>query len=193
MAIVGALLRHPYAGLFAIQVLGLVGLAPPEEVVLFAAGVVIARGKASGPLIFATATAGLVLCDMALYVAGRASREAFGRCQWLARFVPRLPERVSPEAARKGPLALLIGRWIPGVRPALLFTAGSAGWNSLRVAVIDAISATASCLLWTSLGVAGARQIPSALLYPGVIAISVAMILVVAATGWRRADSRKLS
>ena len=193
MAIAEALLRHPYAGLFAIQVLGLAGLAPPEEVVLFAAGVVIARGNASGPLLFVTATAGLLLCDMVLYGAGRASREAFGGCQWLARLRPRLPERVSPEAARKGPLALLIGRWIPGVRPALLFTAGAAGWNIQRVAVIDAVSATASCFLWTSLGVAGARQIPSALLYPGIIAISVAMILVVAAAGWRRADSRRLS
>lgn len=187
MAIVSALLRHPYAGLFAIQILGLVGLAPPEEVVLFAAGVVIARGKASGPLLLATSTAGLVFCDMALYFAGWASRKAVAGCRWTARLCPKLTERQARETARKGPLALLFGRWVPGVRPALLFTAGAAGWSLRRVAAIDVPSAAASCLLWTALGAFGAQQIPSAFLYPGVIAVAVATILVVVATSWRRA------
>lgn len=123
----------------------------PSEIVLPAAGALIELGRLNGPLTWLAALLGSVLGALILYGAGRAFGEQRTRRVLLA--VPLVEsddvDRADAWFARRGELAVFVGRLIPGVRslislPAgaarmplgkfvLLTAAGSAIWNSLLI------------------------------------------------------------
>jgi membrane protein DedA with SNARE-associated domain len=145
----GAVAAHPYVGIFALQLLGLAGLAPPEEVTLVCAGYLSFRGRAFGPVLAATSACGLILCDLAIFFLGRLA----GR----RRAIPLLrrlwpPEKFRAFFARHGARMIFFGRWFVGIRPALFFSAGLSGLSWKRVALADAPAALWSTLFWFGAG-----------------------------------------
>src|SRR2546422_7412119 len=106
-----------YVAIFVVVVLGNVGLPLPEETVLALAGYLVWRGELSLPLVLAVGVVSAVAGDNLGYWLGRRyGRTALPR---YARWVLGHPERLqSMEAfvAGRGPFAVFVARFIPGIR-----------------------------------------------------------------------------
>ncbi len=139
-----------YAGLAVLMVVENVFPPIPSEAVLPLAGYFVGRGELSFPLVLATATAGSVGGSVILYELARAGGRPFAR-RFLkfARQDPDRLERAEEWFDRRGAVAVLLGRCVPGVRsvialPAgvlrmrrakyiLLTTLGTAVWNTALI------------------------------------------------------------
>ena len=121
----------------------------PSEVVLPAAGALIELGRLNGALTWACALLGSVLGALVLYGAGRAFGEERTRRVLLA--VPLVEvddvDRADAWFARRGELAVFVGRLIPGVRSLISLPAGAAGMPLGRFVVLTA----AGSAIWNSL------------------------------------------
>jgi membrane protein DedA with SNARE-associated domain len=121
----------------------------PSEVVLPAAGALVELGRLNGPLTWLAALLGSVLGALILYGAGRAFGEERTRRVLLA--VPLVEsddvDRADAWFARRGELAVFVGRLIPGVRSLISLPAGAAGMPLGRFVVLTA----AGSAIWNSL------------------------------------------
>lgn len=126
----------------------------PGDTVTLAGAVLVAAGQLSLPATFLTVLAGSLV--------GSALDHAFGR--WLARrMTPAIPatglrarlmpslERAREAFRRHGDLALVLNRFLPGIRALLFVAAGFSGLPLGRVLALGALSAA----LWNSLILAG--------------------------------------
>jgi membrane protein DedA with SNARE-associated domain len=137
-----------YLGLFAMMLAETLFPPLPSEAVLPLAGYLADRGEFHLVAVLAASTAGSVLGAAVLYeLARRGGRPFAHRFLRFARLEPARLERAEGWFARRGPLVVLVGRCVPGVRslvslPAgilrmprweyLLYTAiGSLAWNGL--------------------------------------------------------------
>jgi membrane protein DedA with SNARE-associated domain len=118
-------------------------------VVLPAAGALVELGRLNGPLTWLAALLGSVLGALILYGAGRAFGEERTRRVLLA--VPLVEsddvDRADAWFARRGELAVFVGRLIPGVRSLISLPAGAAGMPLGRFVVLTA----AGSAIWNSL------------------------------------------
>ncbi|HEX6887864.1 MAG TPA: DedA family protein [Candidatus Nanopelagicales bacterium] len=121
----------------------------PSEVVLPAAGALIELGRLNGPLTWLCALLGSVLGSLVLYGAGRAFGEARTRRVLLA--VPLVEsddvDRADAWFARRGELAVFVGRLIPGVRSLISLPAGAARMPLGRFLVLTALGSA----IWNTL------------------------------------------
>jgi membrane protein DedA with SNARE-associated domain len=110
-----------YPAIFVVVVLGNVGLPVPEETILALAGYLVWRGKLRLSLVLAVGIVSAVVGDNIGYWLGRRyGQTALPR---YARWVLGHPERLEGMkafVARRGPLAVFVARFVPGIR----FTAG---------------------------------------------------------------------
>ena len=110
-----------YAAIFVVVVLGNVGLPVPEETILALAGYLVWRGKLRLSLVLVVGIVSAVVGDNIGYWLGRRYGQiALPR---YARWVLGHPERLETMkafVARRGPVAVFVARFVPGVR----FTAG---------------------------------------------------------------------
>ncbi|MGH7366254.1 MAG: DedA family protein [Candidatus Rokuibacteriota bacterium] len=110
-----------YVAIFVVVVLGNVGLPVPEETILALAGYLVWRGKLRLSIVLAVGIVSAVVGDNIGYWLGRRyGQTALPR---YARWVFGHPERFETMKAfvrRRGPLAVFVARFVPGVR----FTAG---------------------------------------------------------------------
>ena len=139
-----------YVGLALLMVAETVFPPIPSEAVLPLAGYLVEQGELDLWLVLGVSTGGSVAGAMVLYEAARRGGRPFA--QRFLRFGRLDPERLDDAErwfARRGPLVVLLGRCVPGVRslvslPAgvlrmprweyLLFTlVGSAVWNGVLV------------------------------------------------------------
>ena len=110
-----------YPAIFVVVVLGNVGLPVPEETILALAGYLVWRGKLRMSLVLAVGIVSAVVGDNIGYWLGRRyGQTALPR---YARWVLGHPERLETMKAfvsRRGPVAVFVARFVPGIR----FTAG---------------------------------------------------------------------
>lgn len=125
--------EYGYAGLFALLVLGIVGLPVPDETLLVFSGYLISKGRLHPVLTFASAFAGSVCGISISYLLGRtlgqAAIERYGK---LLHVTPAKVELVHQWFRRVGNWLLSVGYFIPGVRH---FTALVAGMSGLEFRV----------------------------------------------------------
>jgi membrane protein DedA with SNARE-associated domain len=126
---------------------GGIGLPIPEELALVTAGWFIARGEPAWPMCVAAILA-VLAGDVLMYVAGRSARLGLVRRLIGERRILKL-EAV---CLRWGAKLLLVARFVPGLRSALLVAAGAGRVSFARFAVCDGIAALAGAGLWISLG-----------------------------------------
>jgi membrane protein DedA with SNARE-associated domain len=139
-----------YAGLALLMLAETVFPPIPSEAVLPLAGYLVEQGDFRFLTVLITATAGSVLGSVLLYEAARHGGRPFAnRFVRIGRLDPQKLDEAERWFARRGPLVVLFGRFVPGVRslvalPAgllrmprweyLLFTVvGSAVWNAALV------------------------------------------------------------
>jgi len=121
----------------------------PSEVVLPAAGALVTLGELNGPLTFVLATVGSVLGALLLYGVARAFGRDRTRRVMLA--VPLIDaddvDRAEDWFARRGEVAVLVGRLIPGVRSLVSLPAGAAGMPLGRFVLMTTIGSA----IWNGL------------------------------------------
>jgi membrane protein DedA with SNARE-associated domain len=139
-----------YAGLALLMLAETVFPPIPSEAVLPLAGYFVERGEFAFVAVLVTSTAGSVLGALLLYEAARHGGRPFAnRFMGFARLDPAKLDEAERWFAKRGPLIVLLGRCVPGMRslvslPAgllrmprweyLLFTLlGSAIWNTVLV------------------------------------------------------------
>jgi membrane-associated protein len=119
----------------------------PGETVVVASGVAVA-GHGWSPLILAvlaTATAGVLGGDLLAYLLGGRSGPAVTRRLRRGRRGAALHDGVAALMRRHGPVLLVFGRYLPGVRSATAYTAGAVGFPIPRFITFTLLGG----LLWT--------------------------------------------
>ena len=110
-----------YTAIFVVVVLGNVGLPVPEETILALAGYLVWRGKLRMSLVLIVGIVSAVVGDNIGYWLGRRyGQTALPRyARWVLGHPERL-EQMKAFVARRGPIAVFVARFVPGIR----FTAG---------------------------------------------------------------------
>jgi membrane protein DedA with SNARE-associated domain len=167
---------------------GGVGLPVPEELALVTAGYWLARHAVAPALMIPAAIAAVLAGDVMLYLAGRGGSALGGARRRLGE--ARL-QRLERAFARHGAKLLLVGRFVPGLRSALLIAAGAGRMPLPRLALCDGGAALVGAAAWMALGyrlgpeLARARVIADrAHLVLAVVAI-VAIVLIVVVS-WQK-------
>jgi membrane protein DedA with SNARE-associated domain len=147
-SLISWLSHYGYPGLFALLLLGIVGLPIPDETLLVFSGYLISKGRLDPVLTFLTAFAGAACGISVSYwlgsTLGHTAVERYGRYIQLTE--ERL-ERVHRWFRRVGNWLLSIGYFIPGVRH---FTAVVAGMSGLEFPVF-AVFAYVGAAVWVAL------------------------------------------
>jgi membrane protein DedA with SNARE-associated domain len=142
----GPLLNHAtYFGIALGLVLTGMGLPVPEEVFLIVAGVASRDGSLNPYLALAACLVGAVLGDCLTYGIGYQFGQSVLRAGgWMARWLhPERERQMEEMIAHHGLKALLLARFLVGLRGTVYLAAGVLRVPFLRFLAVDAVSATA--------------------------------------------------
>ncbi|HEY3741417.1 MAG TPA: DedA family protein [Bryobacteraceae bacterium] len=128
--------NYGYIALFALLILGIVGLPIPDETLMVFSGYLIQRGTFHGPQAFLTALCGSI-CGITLsYMIGRTlGLPAVNRYGKYIHFTPERLAIVLKWFERVGHWALFIGYYIAGVRHVSAIVAGTSGLSWPKFAI----------------------------------------------------------
>jgi membrane protein DedA with SNARE-associated domain len=162
----------------AALLLGGLGMPVPEELALVTAGYWIWRGH-DGASLAAAALAAVLAGDLTLYLIGRGG----ARVGVVARRVGAERRAALERAfARHGAKLVLAGRFVPGLRSAMLLAAGASRMPLVRLALWDGLGACLAVALWISVGLRLGPHLERArTLVEGGRAIGLALALVAGA------------
>jgi membrane protein DedA with SNARE-associated domain len=158
---VPTIIEHsPYLGLFALLVLGGLGLPFPEDATLIACGFLIAAGVVQPIPALAVVYAGIVVTDWGLYAVGK----KYGRLVVNHRRFRRIlsAERLSALEEmfkKRGIIFILIGRHLVGLRAQILIVAGVMRMNLMKFLLADAVSSLFTIALMVGAGYAGGNSL----------------------------------
>lgn len=145
--------QYGYAAIFALLVLGIVGLPVPDETLLTFTGYLIYKGHLSPPLAFASALAGSASGITVSYTLGRifgmALIHRFGKYLHLT---PERLERAHAWFERIGQWSLTFGYFIPGVRHLTAYAAGISNLEPPRFALFAYMGSVLWVTTFLSLG-----------------------------------------
>jgi membrane protein DedA with SNARE-associated domain len=151
--LIGFVVRHGYAFLFASVFANQVGLPVPSVLCLLAAGALAATGRLDVIPTVGVAVVGCVLADCVWYEAGRRRGERVLRA--LHRFAPD-PEMATSRAkrtfARFGSLLLLVAKFVPMLDAVVPPLAGTSRTGRVRFLAFDAMGSALWASAYTALG-----------------------------------------
>jgi membrane protein DedA with SNARE-associated domain len=140
-------------GPFGLLLLCGLGLPIPEDVVLIVAG---ALGELDGRFwmkVSAVMYVGVLAGDSMIFFAGRHLGTRLLASSWLQRILPPAKQiKVEAVLGKYGSMALFIGRFLPGLRAPLFFTAGSMKVAYFKFIFFDGIAALVSVPLFVWIG-----------------------------------------
>jgi membrane protein DedA with SNARE-associated domain len=131
------------------------GLPLPEDVALITGGYLAFQGHANLQVMLVVGFLGILAGDSAVFYLGRAGREATGKAPTglLKRHLtPERLARVEAQFRRRGPLMVMVARFLPGVRAATYFVAGGAKMKYHRFIVFDGLAALISAPVFVLAG-----------------------------------------
>ena len=138
--------QYGYVGIFAMLMLGIVGVPVPDETLLLFTGYLISTHELQPLPAFLAAFLGSICGISVSYTLGRTL--GFYLITRLGRYIHLEPERLDHVCAwyeRKGKYALVVGYFIPGIRHLAAYVAGS---SKLPLPVF-ATFASLGAVLWT--------------------------------------------
>ncbi|KMO39408.1 alkaline phosphatase [Methylobacterium aquaticum] len=198
--IVTAIERTGYLGVFLLMLIDNIFPPIPSEVIMPLAGFAAGRGQLSFIGVFLAGTAGSLSGTLLWYGVGRwLGRERLRRFaarhgRWLT-LSPAEVERAGAWFARRGRVAVLLGRVVPGVRSLISVPAGVAG---MPLTLFLAYSALGT-IVWTGLltaagyGLGEEYRLVGRLIEPignGVLVLALVIYLYRVATFERGRDAR---
>lgn len=116
----------PYLVVFVILLFCGFGLPVPEDIVLFAAGLLSFYQKADVYVMLAVTFAGVMIGDCTVFTIGALYGKKLRRKPWVKRFLP--PERmrmVRRKLHAQGNKVIFAARFMPGLRTPVFFTCGT--------------------------------------------------------------------
>lgn len=133
-----------YFAIFAVVVLGNVGLPVPEETILALSGYLCSQGKLRIPLVLAVGVVSATAGDnLGYWVGRRYGPGAIARYGgWLLGGLERM-ERARAFVGRRGAAGVFLARFVPGMRFAAGPLAGALGMPFARFVVANALGAAA--------------------------------------------------
>jgi membrane protein DedA with SNARE-associated domain len=145
-----------YALLLALLVGSGFGLPVNEDILLLAAAALTLKGVLAPLPLIAVAWLGLLAADTLIFHWGHRFGAQLLRHRWCARMLPEL-RLVTMQATmrRFGPAYIFVVRFMPGLRTALLFSAGSLKMPYRYLFIFDG----AAALVWLPLLVYGVRYV----------------------------------
>jgi membrane protein DedA with SNARE-associated domain len=149
----------------------------PSETVVLTAAVLAAQGALLIWLVVVLAAVGAFAGDNACWLLGDRVCEPVARRLFRGekgRQRLRWAERAVRE---RGPVLILVGRFIPGGRTASTFAAGSMGLPWPRFALADAVAAVSWAVYVSMLGYLGGAQFRHSLWQPLLIGAGVALLV----------------
>jgi membrane-associated protein len=176
-----------YVVIFAVAALDAVLPIVPSESTLIAAGVVAGLGELNLAAVILLGAAGAFVGDNAAYGLGRALDDRVRRLLFTGNRGRRRLEFIHRAFERRGGSMILIGRFIPGGRTAVTFTAGATAYLYARFVFFAIIAAFTWSTYATLIGYAGGKTYENeplkALLFGFAIAI-VGAALIEATRRW---------
>ena len=140
-------------GPFGLLLLCGLGLPVPEDVVLILAGALGEMDGRSWMRVSLYMYVGVVCGDSMIFFAGRHLGTRMLASSWLQRILPPKKQiKVEGLMERYGSMALLIGRFLPGLRAPIFFTAGSMKVSYLKFVLFDGFAALISVPIFVWLG-----------------------------------------
>jgi membrane protein DedA with SNARE-associated domain len=140
-------------GPFLVLILCGLGLPVPEDVVLVAAGALGQLDERSWLEVSALMYAGVMLGDSSIFVAGRYFGARLRNSRWFQRyFSEKKQTRVENLFHRYHSWVLFVGRFLPGLRAPIFFTAGSTRVKFWKFFLFDGLAALISVPFFVWLG-----------------------------------------
>jgi len=140
-------------GPFLLLLLCGLGLPLPEDIVLVAAGVLAAEDSRPVFPIMVLMYTGILLGDFITFCLGKYLGSRALRSKWGQVFIrPEKLKRAEDLFHKHGVWVIFVGRFLPGLRAPLFFSAGLLGFSRLKFLSIDGFAALISAPLFVWLG-----------------------------------------
>lgn len=140
-------------GPFGLLLLCGLGLPIPEDIVLIVGGALGEMDGRNWIKVSMIMYLGVLGGDSMIFFAGRHLGQRLLASTWLQRILPpRKQIKVEGLMERFGPMALFIGRFLPGLRAPIFFTAGSMKVSFVKFVFFDGLAALVSVPVFVWLG-----------------------------------------
>lgn len=140
-------------GPFFVLLLCGLGLPVPEDIVLVTAGALGVIDGRSWIEVSALMYAGVMMGDSIIFLAGRFLGQRLMGTRWFQRyFSVKKQEKVEAQFERFGSMVLFVGRFLPGLRAPIFFTAGSLKTKYVKFFLFDGLAALISVPFFVWLG-----------------------------------------
>jgi len=158
---IGIWIGHfPYLGIFALIILGGMGLPFPEDATLLLSGFLIANEIIKPLPAFLVVYSGLLLTDFLLYSVGKKyGRKVVEHKRFHKIISPGKISKIEETFRKWGSLVIFFGRHIWGLRAQLFVVAGVMRMAPEKFLVADAISALFTIGLWGGVGYLGGNSL----------------------------------
>lgn len=153
-ALVSFFTSYGYFAVFGTLILCGFGLPVPEDISLTAGGVISGRGYANVHLMFLVGMAGVLIGDSFVFWLGKTyGLEALKLPVLRTVLHPERFGKVQEQFRKHGKWVVFFGRFMPGLRMPIFFTAGTSGQITfLRFLSTDGFAALISVPVWVYLG-----------------------------------------
>ncbi len=140
-------------GPFIVLLLCGLGLPVPEDIVLVAAGALGVIDGRSWMEVSVVMYAGVMMGDSLIFLAGRFLGQRLMATRWFQRYFSTAKQaRVEAQFERFGSMVLFVGRFLPGLRAPIFFTAGSLKTRYVKFFFFDGLAALVSVPFFVWLG-----------------------------------------
>lgn len=145
---------YGYFAVFGILIACGFGLPVPEDISLVAGGVISGLGYTNPHIMFLVGMAGVLFGDSMVFLVGQRYGEKALKIPFISRLLgPETFEKVQEKFHKYGGWVVFFGRFMPGLRMPIYFTAGTSGKISfLRFFITDGTAALISVPIWVYLG-----------------------------------------
>ncbi|MCG6141079.1 DedA family protein [Leptospira bourretii] len=158
--LVSIFMQYGYFAVFGILILCGFGLPVPEDISLTAGGVISGLGYANVHIMFLVGMAGVLLGDAFVFWLGSYYGEKALTLPILRTVLhPERFDKVREQFKKYGRWVVFFGRFMPGLRMPIFFTAGTSKQISfIRFFLTDGFAALISVPIWVYLGYYGAHN-----------------------------------
>lgn len=140
-------------GPFVVLLLCGLGLPIPEDIVLIAAGALGVLDERAWIYVSAVMYAGVMAGDSIIFLAGRFFGGRLRAAPWFQRIFPSAKQdKVEVLFERHGSTGMFLGRFLPGLRAPIFFTAGSMKVSYFKFLCFDGFAALISVPFFVWLG-----------------------------------------
>lgn len=152
--LVSIFMQYGYFAVFGILILCGFGLPVPEDISLTAGGVISGLGYANVHIMFLVGMAGVLIGDSFVFWLGRHYGERALTLPVLRTVLhPERFDKVREQFKKYGRWVVFVGRFMPGLRMPIFFTAGTSKQISLLLFLLtDGFAALISVPIWVYLG-----------------------------------------